>query len=41
MSILATAVTTLCHREFEAIFEKALTLESGLQMGLFDERNQR
>jgi hypothetical protein len=25
-------------REFEAIFEKALTRESGAQMGLFDEK---
>jgi hypothetical protein len=28
-------------REFEAIFENALARESGAQMGLFDEKNQR
>jgi hypothetical protein len=35
--------TTLLHNfaNFEAIFENALTRESGAQMGLFDEKNQR
>jgi hypothetical protein len=28
-------------REFEAICKKALTCESGAQVGLFDEKNQK